>query len=223
MLQIASGRLFRRPPGQRNELRGVLYTNLRMFDGSVETAAGRLRSTSTLHDSKTLIYEFMELIDGEPGPGVISSHGIDPYLSDFGAIVSFALNVTCTPDHDLTVRLLNGHPGPSVQFPPNQLIGRVFDEMVWCQHEDEVRLFELAGQLVSLERSNFLAAMRAIRSYVTGLHRLADDYELAYTLLVVSIESLLGKDNPPPEWADFDEKKRLAIDKALIGADEDLN
>ena len=198
MLQIASGRLFTRPPGQRNELRGVLYTNLRMYDTSIETAAGRLLSTSTLHDSKTLIYEFTEFMEDEHGVGAISSYGIDPYLSDFAAVVSFALNVTCTPDHDLTLRLLNGRPGPSVQFSPNRLIDRVFQDMVWCQREDEVQLFELVGQLISLERRNFLAAMRAIRSYVTGLHRLADDYELAYTLLVVSIESLLGKDDDLP-------------------------
>ena len=28
MLQIASGKLFQSEPGQRNELRGILYTNL---------------------------------------------------------------------------------------------------------------------------------------------------------------------------------------------------
>ena len=42
MLQIASGRLFRGKSGRRNELRGVLYTNLRMYDRTLETGAGRL-------------------------------------------------------------------------------------------------------------------------------------------------------------------------------------
>ena len=65
--------------------------------------------------------------------------------------------------------------------------------------------------------------MRAIRSYVTGLHRLADDHELAYTLLVVSIESLAQDfDNFQPQWADYDQRKRIAIDQALAGGDEDL-
>ena len=221
MLQIASGKLFGRKPGQRNELRGVLYTNLRMYDRTIETAAGRLLSTSTLHDSKTLVYEFTELIEDEPGVGVVASHGIDPYLRDFAAVVSFALNVTCTPDPDLTFRLLNGRQGPSVQYPPSKLIARVFDDTVWCQPEDEAQLFELVGQLISLERKSFLAAIRAIRSYVTGLHRLADDYELAYTLLVVSIESLAQTFyDHQPQWEDYEEQKRRAIDHALTGADE---
>ena len=133
MLQIASGKLLRKKPSQRNELRAVL-------------------STSTLHDSKALICEFTELIEEEPGPGAIASHGIDPYLSDFAAIVSFTLNVTCTPDQDLTLRLLKGHPGPSVHRSPRDLVPRMFDDTVWCQPADEVRLFEQVGQLISLER-----------------------------------------------------------------------
>ena len=223
MLQIASGRLFREKPGRRNELRGVLYTNLRMYDRTLETAAGRLLSASNLSDSKTLVYELTEFIEDVPGTGALVSRGIDPYLSDFAAVLSFALNVTCTPDHDLTFRLLSGRPSPSVQFPPSKMVARVFDDMVWCQPADEVHLFETIGQLISLERRSFLAAMRAIRSYVTGLHRLADDHELAYTLLVVSIEALAQDfDNFQSQWADYDQRKRIAIDQALAGGDEDL-
>lgn len=223
MLQIASGRLFKGKPGRRNELRGVLYTNLRMYNRTLETAAGRLLSASDLSDSKTLVYELTEFIEDVPGTGALVSRGIDPYLRDFAAVLSFALNVTCTPDHDLTFRLLSGRPSPSVQFPPSKMVTRVFDDMVWCRPADEVHLFETIGQLISLERKSFLAAMRAIRSYVTGLHRLADDHELAYTLLVVSIESLAQDfDNFQPQWADYDQRKRIAIDQALAGGDEDL-
>ena len=222
MLQIASGRLFREKPAQRNRLRGVLYTNLEMYNTVIDTAAGRLSYTSTLHDSKTLIYEFTELIEDDASAGGLLSHGIDPYLSDFAAVVSFALNVTCTPDPELTFRLLGGRPGPSVQYPPSRLVRRIFDDRVFCQPEDEVQLFELVGQLISLERRSFLAAMRAIRSYVTGLHRLADDYELAHTLLVVSMESLAQDfDDFEPQWEDYDQRKRTSIDAALTGADED--
>ena len=223
MLQIASEKLFSNAPAQRNELRGVLYTNLLMYNTVIETAAGRLLYTSTLHDSKSLVYEFTELIEHGPDAGGLLSHGIDPYLSDFAAVVSFALDVTCTPDPELTFRLLNGRSGPSVQYPPSRLVQRVFDDMVFCQPADEVQLFELVGQLISLKRKSFLAAMRAIRSYVTGLHRLADNYELAYTLLVVSIEALEQEfDDFQPIWQDYDQRKRLAMDQALAGADEQL-
>ena len=109
MLQIASGKLFTGKPAQSNELRGVVYTNLQLYGReTIETAAGRLLPTSNLSDSKTVVYELTELIEDPPVPGGVASHGVDPYLSDFAAIVSFALNVTCTADSELTRRLTGG-------------------------------------------------------------------------------------------------------------------
>ena len=64
--------------------------------------------------------------------------------------------------------------------------------------------------------------MRAIRTYVVALHRLADDLELSYTLLVASIESLAQSfDQFEPAWRDYDEAKRVKIDRALADANED--
>ena len=102
MLQIASGKLFTREPAQSNELRGVAYTNLQLYGREpIETAAGRLLPTSNLGDSRTAVYELTELIEDPPVPGAIASHGVDPYLSDFAAIVSFALNVNWPPSPKL--------------------------------------------------------------------------------------------------------------------------
>ena len=65
--------------------------------------------------------------------------------------------------------------------------------------------------------------MRAIRRYVNGLHRIADDLDLAYALLVASIESLAqGFDDFTPTWEDFAQDKREALDKVLSGATEDV-
>lgn len=224
MLQIKSGKLFTREPEHRNELRGILYTNLRLGrDEPIETVAGRLLPTSTLHDARALIYEGVELIEAQPhGPGVLVSHGADPYLGELAAVVSFALNVTCTPDPDLTSRLTSGRRGLAVNDPPGRVVRRVFDEQVWCQDTDADHLVKFVAQLIGLERKSYRVAMRAIRTYVTGLHRLADDLELAYTLLVASVESLAQDfDGHRAGWKDFDQAKRTKIDAALCGADAD--
>ena len=72
------------------------------------TAAGRLLPTNMLRNPNVAVYELTELIEDAPAPGVVKSHGVDPYLSEFTAIVSFALNVTCTPDSELARRLTSG-------------------------------------------------------------------------------------------------------------------
>lgn len=224
MLQIATGKLFIHEPEYRNELRGVVHTNLQLHSSlPIETKAGRLLPTSFLRDTGIAVYELTELIEGRPdsGPGVLVSHGIDPYLSDFAIIVSFALNVTCTTDGQLTRRLTSSQPGALVGVAPKSLIRRAFDRQVWCQEEDARKLIEFIDALMGLKRKTYLACMRAIRSYVTGLHRLLDDPGLTYTLLVASIESLAQRfDGHSPEWEDYPQEKRLKLEEALKEADD---
>ena len=168
-----------------------------------------------------MVYEMTEFVEDPKTLGGSVSSGIDPYLSDFAAIVSFALNVICTPNPDLVFRLTNGIPGPLVDTPPNQLIQRMFDPRVRLSAEDDERLVGLVQELIGLKRKTFLIAMKAIRTFVAGMHRITDDFETAYTLLVASIESLAqGSDSYRDEWVDYDEAKRHRIDQALSNADE---
>lgn len=224
MLQIASGKLFTKKPAQRNELRGVVYTNLQLYDReAIETAAGRLLPTSNLRGERSAVYELTELIEDPPVRGAIASHGIDPYMSDFADIVSFVMNVTCTPDAELTRRLTGGRHSSLASVPPSTLVSRVFDTQVWCQDEDAIRLVKVVEDLIGLQRKNYLAAMQAIRTYVGGLRRLTDDPEVTYTLLVASIESLMQKfRGDRPEWEDYPEEKRHKIDDALERADNQI-
>ena len=222
MLQIASGKLFTGKPAFSNKLRGILHTNLELFGSdALETGARRLLPINCLGPRKNLVYEMTEFMELAPAPGVVMSHGIDSYLNDFAAIVSFALNVTCTPDAELTSRLTNGRLGPSGNLPPARLITRVFDSQISCQKKDADQLVKTVSDLIGLKRKSYLAVMRAIRTYVTGLHRLADDYALAYTLLVASMESLAqGSKSQDDKWEDYESSRRNRIDCALVNADE---
>ena len=223
MLQIASGKLFSRSPARSNLLRGTLYTNMELpSSNAIKTAAGSLLPTTSLANDRTLVYELTELMEDEPAPGVVASHNVDPYLLEFGAVASFVLRVTCTSEHDLTSRLISGRGGPGTNTTPQNLVRRVFDPQVFCGTQDTQLLIEVARDLIGLERTSYLAAMRAIRTYVTGLHRIADDTALAYTLLVASVESLVQDfDGFQGEWQDYPEEKRHAIDAALSGATEE--
>ncbi|HZZ32903.1 MAG TPA: hypothetical protein VFE10_13030 [Phenylobacterium sp.] len=224
MLQINSGKLYPNGVRRTNELRGVLYSNLflmRMDDGAIVTEAGRLLQAEATNLPRPVVYEITEQFDDAPGEGVLISHGVQPYLQDFAAIVSFVLRVTCTPDPDLCSRLLTEKRSLGVRTPPVKLVRQVFDKEVWFHDEDDEQLKGFVADLIALKRKSFLAAMRAIRTYVTGLHRVADDLELAYTLLVASLESLAQDfDGHKPQWSDYEQSRRLRIDKALLGADE---
>ena len=224
MLQIASGKLFTDAPKQRNHLRGVLHTNLQpLTSDSIETAAGTISPTDTSSNPLgQLVYEFTELIEDSPAPGVIVSHGITPYLADFAAIFSIGLNVICTVTPEDASRLTSRQASTNVGYPAKSFVPRVFDRQVLCKADEFHDLIPFVHDLIALERRSFLAAMRAIRTYVLALHRLADDLALSYTLFVASIESLAQQfDKFQPLWDDYDEGRRVKVDSALENADED--
>ena len=224
MLQIASAKFFTHAPKQRNTLRGVLHTNLCLLPGtSIQTEAGKILPINTNQNAPNqLLYELTELIEDEPSAGVIASHGIEAYVYDFAAVVSLALNVTCTVSPDEITRLIGNQHPTKLWYPPSSFIPRVFDRQVWCKDYEISSFIEFVEDLIALERRSFLAALRAIRTYVVGLHRLADDPDLSYTLFVASIESLAqGFDQFRPEWTDYDPTKRRKLDAALANADEE--
>ena len=113
--------------------------------------------------------------------------------------------------------------GPLATAAPNDLVSQVFDEQIWCTDERAEELVEFTEALIGLKRKDFLASMRSMRTYVTALHRLGEDPELAYMLLVASIESLAADfDSGAPNWDEYPEETRLKVDRALEGADGDL-
>ena len=218
-LQMASGKLFRSDPARTNELRGILYTNLELL-APLETNAGRLVPTNNLW-ARALVYELKEHMEHPPEVGVLVSRGIDPYLSDFAAVTAFGLNVVCTPDQDLKRRLLVGPPSPTTGAMPKKFASITFSERVFCTAPQAKRFADFVGQLLGLRRAVFLDAMGAIRTYVTGMYRLSDDPDAAYTLLLSSLEPVLSHFViEEPTWDDYPENRRRPIDRALWNANE---
>lgn len=158
MLQIASGKFLSQPPAQSNHLRGVLHTYLPMATSDpIATAAGRLLPTSSPSPPSAVVYEFTESIEDPPAPGAVASHLVDPYIDDFASVVSFVLDVTCTPDAELAHELTSGPMGHPGAVPHQRLIRRVFDAEVWCQDEDAAHLVRVVADLIGLRRKRYLA------------------------------------------------------------------
>lgn len=225
MLQISTGKFFNTDDMQETIHRGVLYSNFRIFrDECMTTQAGTLSAAVRWRDIQTLVCEVVERQPNVRVAGAIVSVGPDTFVNDFAAVASFALERLFTPDHDLAVRLLTSQRPPlGIPQLPRSYVSKTFDIEASYDQEAEARLANFFTDLLSLERKSFSAAMSAIRRYVTALHRLSDDLDLAYTLFVAAIESLVQKlHGTAPVWEDLDQRKRMPIDKALKDADSDM-
>ncbi len=219
MLQISTGKFFTTDDLYVTRHNGVFYSNYKL-NRDIETEAGALRRVAGGGDVAALLYEYNERLEAIRRDGqreFLVSTGGDQMLQDFSAVVSFALNVTCTPDLDLARRLTRTERPPlGVPLQPKSYIPRVFDAAVSPENGDDERLASFVRSLVGLERVAYEAAMRAIRRYVTGLHRVSDDLDLAYALLVAAVESVAQDfDDFRPTWSAYSQERRERIDAAL--------
>lgn len=222
MLQINTGKLFTRGVGYKNDLRGVLYSNGQFSYEDLETSAGTLRATRGERGSLAVVFEIKELIEKDKeGPGLIVSHGITPYLRDFATLASFGLEIIVSLDEYIVRRLTDENIGFASSSPPKEFIKRFFDRQVVPSLGERNNFKNFVKDLLGLERRKFLAAMRAIKTYVAALHSIPDDLGLSYTLLVSAVETLVQDfDGFEPTWRDVEERKRRALDAALYGAPE---
>ncbi|MEI7296246.1 hypothetical protein WCQ02_29235 [Paraburkholderia tropica] len=225
MLQISTGKFFNTDDMRETIHRGVLYSNFRVFrDDCMTTPAGTLSAAVQWRDVQTFVCEVVERQPNVWAASAILSVGPDTFVNDFAAVASFALERLFTPDHDLAVKLLTSQRPPlGIRRLPRNYVSKTFDIEASYEPEAEARLANFFTDLLSLERKSFSAAMSAIRRYVTALHRLSDDLDLAYTLFVAAIESLVQKfRGTAPVWEDLDQRKRTPVDEALKDADSDV-
>lgn len=220
MLQVASGKLFTYP-ARSNLLRGVLYTNVHLpHDTSVETAIGTFTPLAHSRHGNAISWNFIEQVEGtENGPGILISNGIDTYIDDCADIISFALDCICTPSSTIAERLLNKG-GRRSRDSAKKLLPKFFEEDIYVRQELIPQFQELTKDLIGLPRAKFTGVMKSIRTYVAALHRLEEDVNLAYTLLVMSLETLVQDfDGYESNWSDIEERKRRPLEKALEGVD----
>lgn len=225
MLQIATGKLFTRPAFRNNQLTGTLFSNAaRMFEPLV-TKAGTVQWTNALGvRTPSMTYHVNEAIEADKsGRSVIISFGVDSYLQDFSSLMTFYFGIICSPDADLVARLTRGKAGIATKAAPNQLVRAVFDPVVDLTDAQGFSTF--VTELLGLKRDRFREVMQAIRTLVTGLHRMGDDLEVAYALMVAALESLAsGAGSTNTTWEDLPSSKRDHIDNALdnCGASDEI-
>ena len=225
MLQISTGKFFDIKETFDTTHRGVLYTNYLMLgDDRISTPAGTMRSAVRWRDIETVVCEVVERQPKVYAPGAVVSVAADSFINDFAAVSSFSLQRLFTPDRELAMRLLTAQKPPlGIPKLPKQYVSKVFEMSPPYDAQAPEKLSMFVSSLLKLERKSYLGAIRAIRRYVTAMHRLADDLDLAYALLVAAIESLAQEfDNFSPNWGDYDQNKRRPVDKALHNASPEI-
>ncbi len=228
MLQIVTKMYFRDGvPLYSTVHREVLWTNRNFLrDDLVDLPVGELAPSTGVEPVSAVTLSVAEHLEAEHPDGERSGHvatGGTDLVDDLADVLSFGLNAVFNRDGDLVKKLVPSSFDGSSRVSASKLFRDTFDPARFVP-EDELHEFRrFMSQLLALKRSNFEAAIRAIRRIVRATQRATTDPTLAYVDFVAALESLSeGAEAPIPTWDRLDDRKRRLFDDALSSADADL-
>lgn len=221
MLQIVTGMYFRPVELTETLHRSVLYTNLWIHPAqAIDLQVARILPSTEWGNVATVTVEVTERLEAIAEDGrreaLVATTG-EQLIDELAAVLAFALNVTCSRDRDLVLRLVHSGRDSDPGFGPASILRRTFDGRVLLTESEAADLKLFLHSLLSLKRRSYEKAMRAIRRIVDATTFVSSDVSLAYTLLVAAIESLVpGKaEGFPPKWTNLESRKRERVDAAM--------
>lgn len=224
MLQVVTGKYFRDVPLHETTHRRVLFTNAKILSPHIDLPMAQLHPATDLHAVTTLwveLFERLEAVGPDGSEEILLSTGGDELLDDVASVLSFALNATFSTKPEQINRLVPKRVDERDRSTPAHVLRRTFDPGLFIQEHEVQELIQFIGQLVALNRKNYVSAMRAIRQVVSASERVLDDPTLAYTMYVAALESLSSDVAAPPvTWEALDSRKRRLIDASLEGLAE---
>lgn len=232
MLQISTGMYFKPgAPVHDYTHREVYFTNIgpiideeKVSSDPVGLPVGLFTFDTTLGDVNSVMVEVvdrLEKLNEDGSPAVMVATGGTEHLDDAADVLAFALNVTISRDAALVRRLVPTQIPAGPSRGAAGILRRTFDPGVVVRAEDLERASSFMEKLLSLERTYYDAAIRAIRTVVDASLLMADEPGLAYTLYVAALESLAQLSVPAEtvhDWERYDSKKRKLFETAFTDA-----
>ena len=212
MLQINTGKFFKKSARQQTStLKSVVYSNAKIYD--FQTNAGNLNSLESVKFPHAYLYELTEKIEDTIELEHIETFSSIPYLKDFSLVASFGLRTIFSPDSQIVTRLVDKD--FETQCHPKEILSRYFNEDLIIFKYENKEFKKFVKQLLRIERNNYLKAMRAIRCFVSAILHMQNNFSLAYTLLVASVDILSSNQSEKVNWSNIRNDKRNKFESVL--------
>lgn len=220
MLQIISGKFFKSDVRQTSPSKGIFYSNY-SWVGVIQTCVATLEPVDTFGSSIcSYVVNYTNQIEGEPRPGALAPTGDWEIIRQFQLLCTFGLKAAFDVDRssiELNCREKRKHSGD--QYLPSKFTTRFFNPVI-NGNNDEVEIFiKLIDKIIGLPRKQYLAVIRCLTNFLDALQALNFNLDLAYSMLVYSLESLSQSfDGYQPTWKDYTQNEDM--DQLLLEIDE---
>jgi hypothetical protein len=220
MLQIISGKFFKSDVRQTSPSKGILYSNY-SWVGVIQTCVATLEPVDTFGSSIcSYVVNYTNQIEGEPRPGALAPTGEWEIIRQFQLLCTFGLKAAFDVDRssiELNCRDKRKHSGD--QYLPSKFTTRFFNPVINGNNDEVESFIKIIDKIIGMPRKQYLAVIRCLTNFLDALQALNFNLDLAYSMLVYSLEALSQNfDGYQPSWDDYPQNEDM--DKLLLKIDE---
>ena len=222
MLQIISGKFFKSDNRYIHEAKGITYSNYSWIE-PIKTCVATLEPVDTYKSVSSYVISYTNQIEKERA-GVLVRTGDSEIVQQFQLLCIFGLKAFFDTDRNNVEINCRERPKSSNDFYlPSIFVPRFFEPQIHGQM-DEIKYFiKFVDKVIGLPREKYLVLINCLNNFSHALQTLNYNLDLAYSMLVYSLESLSQSfDNFEPIWEDYNPEIKNELDSHLSKIDSDV-
>lgn len=226
MLQVLSKKFFKSDNYHRTIEKYIIYSNVNIF-GKVETQVATLENIETFNGITTYVLTFENVLEYQKDPRFqLVSVGQKQIVEDLLACFSFYFDGIFSIDRNYIENLLRDCQQNicDTNF-PHKLLPNIFKRNINVDINKAELLDKFLKNLIALPNKKYMKVITSIKQLYNAVLIISSNINLAYTMIVASIESLATNfDDYQTVWEDclIQNKRRQELDKLLTKVDNSI-
>jgi len=224
VLQIISGKFFDSDDRFRHDAKGILFSNYSWVQ-PIETCVATLEPVDTYASVSSYVVSYVNQIEKEkpPAKNVLIRTGDSEIVEQFMLLCCFSLKAFFHQERNVVaVACRDQRINSSDYHIPSNFVPRIFSRQINGSVSEVESLSGFIDSAISLKREYYNSLIISLRNFTDALQIIGTNIDLAYSLLVYSLEALAQRsDTYAPAWDDYPNEVRENLDKILCGIADD--
>lgn len=226
MLQVISKKFFKSDNYHRTKEKYIIYSNVNLFH-KVETEIATLERIETFRGITTYVLRFENVLEYQKDPRFqLVSVGQNQIVEDLIACFSFFFNGIFSVEKEFVEKLLRSSPQNVCDTTlPQKLLPQIFMRDININEDRSYLLNDFFKNLVGLPNQKYIKVITSIKQLHEAIISVSNNVNLAYIMIVASIESLATKlDDYTTTWQDCltKSKRRERLDDILSEVEDGI-
>jgi len=215
MLQIISGKFFKSDNRYIHEAKGIAYSNYSWVE-PIKTCVATLEPVDTYRSVSSYVISYINQIEKEKA-GVLVRTGDSEIVQQFQLLCMFGLKAFFDIDRNNVEINCREKPRSSGDYYlPSKFVPRFFESQIDGKKDEIEAFIKFVDQVIGLPREKYLVVINCLNTFSHALQVLNYNLDLAYSMLVYSLESLSQSfDDFEPTWEDYNPEIKKELDGHL--------